>query len=47
MTNEKQMITRNIPEQLREDFKIACIKEKKTMNDKVIELIKQYLNERG
>ena len=45
--DDKTFIIRNLSEELRTLFKIKCIKEGKTMNDKVIELIKQYLNERG
>ena len=41
------MIIRGIPEELRKQFKKLCIDEDISMNQKVINLIKDYLNKKG
>lgn len=45
MKNEKQlseMIIRNVPKALRQEFKAQCAREGKSMQEKVIELIEKY-----
>jgi len=37
---------RNIPEDLWQDFKIICVKEKKSLNTKLIELVQEYVKKK-
>lgn len=42
-TTEKlvELIIRKVPESLRREFKMLCVKEGKTMQDKLIDLMKK------
>jgi hypothetical protein len=40
-TNMAEMRVKNIPEALWKEFKILCIREDSTLNNKIIELVKE------
>ena len=44
--SEKDQLIITIDSEQKKDFRIACIGENKTMTDKLIELITEYLNSR-
>jgi plasmid stability protein len=42
-----EMRIRDVPDHLRKAFKIACAEEDISMNQKLIELMRKYLEKRG
>jgi len=42
-----KMLIRDMPDEVRRAFKIACAEEDISMNRKVLELIKAYLKRKG
>ena len=40
-----QMIIRQVPEALRREFKALCAREGKSMQEKIIEMMRQYVNQ--
>ena len=50
MKGEKQLgeiIIRKVPKSLRQEFKVQCAREGKSMQEKVIELIGKYTEKAG
>ncbi len=43
----KTIQIRNVPDSLKQQFKVACVTDGVSMNTKTLQLIKRYLAERG
>jgi len=43
---DKSLVIRGLDEDLHFKFKLACIQDRTSMHDKMVQLIKRYLNEK-